>query len=136
MEKKRPVFLNHIAVHVSDLMRSADFYRSVFDLEQIPEPFKLGRHVWFTLGAAGQLHLIQSEHDNRGYDKHDHICFSVASIEAFMDKLKAMKISHGNWAGDEGLTTRRSDGIQQVFFQDPDGHWLEVNDDYVEIKAN
>jgi len=23
----------------------------------------------------------------------------------------------------------RPDGIQQIYFQDPDGYWIEVNDD-------
>jgi lactoylglutathione lyase len=24
----------------------------------------------------------------------------------------------------------RVDGVKQIYFQDPDGHWLEINDDY------
>lgn len=130
MEKK-PIFLNHIAVHVSDLQKAAEFYQTVFELESIPEPFKIGRHAWFSLGAAGQLHLVQNEKSNMVHDKHDHICFSVASIDAFTKKLEAMKIAYENWAGDQRAIHIRVDGIKQIFFKDPDGHWLEVNNDYL-----
>jgi lactoylglutathione lyase len=128
--EKKPIFLNHIAVHVSDLQRAADFYSAVFDLESIPEPFKLGRHAWFSLGAAGQLHLIQNEKSSMQHDKHDHICFSVSSIEMFIQKLEAMQVAYENWEGDQNTVHIRVDGIKQIFFKDPDGHWLEVNNDY------
>lgn len=28
----------------------------------------------------------------------------------------------------EGKVTLRSDGEHQIYFQDPDGYWIEVND--------
>ena len=129
-KKKSTVALNHIAIYVANLKVATDFYETVFDLEIIPEPFKDGRHTWFSIGAAGQLHLIQGAKSNVLHEKNDHLCFSVASMKEFTGKLKAKNISYENWAGDLNAMTNRVDGIKQIYFKDPDGHWLEVNDDH------
>jgi lactoylglutathione lyase len=120
--------LNHIAVYVSDLKKSAAFYQQLLNLKEIEEPFKDGRHVWFTLGAAGHLHLIQGAQQKVAHDKNEHLCFSVASVEDFIKKLDQQKVDYINWAGTAKAPTVRVDGVKQIYFQDPDGHWLEVND--------
>lgn len=122
--------LNHIAVYVADLTAATEFYHHVFDLPVIPEPFKDGRHTWFSLGPAGQLHLIQGAKIQQAHDKNEHICFSVASMDAFTAKLNSKNIPYENWAGKPNTVTARPDGIKQIYFKDPDGHWLEVNDDH------
>jgi len=121
--------LNHIAVYVHELKRSTDFYENVLMLRKIEEPFKDGRHTWFTLGVAGQLHLIQGEEAKIKRDKNDHLCFSVRSINDFIDNLNKHKIEYTNWPGTEKAPTVRVDGVRQIYFQDPDGHWIEINDD-------
>src|SRR3546814_4611557 len=63
------------------------------------EPFKDGKHVWFTLGAAGQLHLIKGADGKIKYDKNEHLCFSVASIDDFIKKLDQQNIEYINWEG-------------------------------------
>lgn len=125
---KTSATLNHIAVYVSDLDKSATFYQALLNLVKIEEPFKDGKHVWFTLGAAGQMHLIQGAHQKINYDKNEHLCFSVTSIPDFTAKLDQLNIDYVNWAGTAKTPTVRIDGVKQVYFQDPDGHWLEVND--------
>jgi lactoylglutathione lyase len=120
--------LNHIAVYVVDLKTSEDFYASLLSLEKIEEPFKDGRHVWFTLGPAGALHLIQGAKQKANYPKDEHLCFSVASISDFIAKLDQHKVEYTNWPGTAKAPTVRVDGVKQVYFQDPDGHWIEVND--------
>lgn len=120
--------LNHIAVYVSDLDKSAVFYQSLLNLTKIEEPFKDGKHVWFTLGPAGQMHLIKGVQAKTAHDKNEHLCFSVHSLADFMVKLDQQKIDYVNWAGTAKEPTIRVDGVKQIYFQDPDGHWLEVND--------
>ena len=126
--KQSPAVLNHIAVYVSDLKTSTDFYKSIFNLEQIPEPFKDGKHTWFKLGTISHLHLIQGAKTKIDYDKNEHLCFSVSSVEEFITKLKARNVEFESWAGGKGEFTLRVDGVKQIYFKDPDGHWLEVND--------
>lgn len=121
--------LNHIAVYVSNLENSEHFYHTLFNLVKIEEPFKDGKHVWFTLGPAGALHLIQGPNAKAAHDKNEHLCFSVPNIDQFIAVLNKQKIEYSNWPGTEKAPTVRVDGVKQVYFQDPDGHWLEVNDD-------
>lgn len=125
----QPIALNHIAMYVHNLEKSTAFYENVLQLKQIPEPFKDGLHTWFTLGPAGQLHLIQGAEQNIKRNKNDHMCFSVSSIENFISNLDKHKITYTNWPGTAKAPTVRVDGVKQVYFQDPDGHWIEVNDD-------
>lgn len=128
MNTPQSATLNHIAVYVSDLNKSASFYQTLLNLNKIEEPFKDGRHVWFSLGAAGQMHLIQGAKSKTEHDKNEHLCFSVHSIQDFISRLDLQKIDYVNWEGTAKAPTVRVDGVKQVYFQDPDGHWLEVND--------
>jgi lactoylglutathione lyase len=122
--------LNHIAVHVVNLEKSTASYENVLQLQKIPEPFKDGLHTWFTLGAAGQLHLIQGAEKATVHNKNEHLCFSVKSIEDFISNLAKHKITYTNWPGTANAPTVRVDGIKQIYFQDPDGHWIEINNDF------
>jgi lactoylglutathione lyase len=121
--------LNHIAMYVYDLKKSTAFYEDILRLKQIPEPFHDGKHTWFTIGAAGSLHLIQGAPANITRDKNDHLCFSVKSIDEFITNLDKHKIEYTNWPGTEKAPTVRVDGVKQIYFVDPDGHWIEINDD-------
>jgi lactoylglutathione lyase len=124
----RPV-LNHIAVYVSNLEISSDFYRNVIGLDMIEEPFKDGRHTWFSIGKAGQLHLISGATKPMEQIKDRHLCFSVPSIENFIKNLEKNEIVFSNWKGDSKSPTVRPDGVKQIYFQDPDGYWIEINND-------
>lgn len=121
--------LNHIAIYVQELGRSTAFYEEVLQLQKIPEPFHDGLHTWFTLGPAGQLHLIQGAAEVLKPNKNDHLCFSVSSIEDFITNLDKHRIEYTNWPGTAKAPTVRVDGVKQIYFQDPDGHWIEVNND-------
>lgn len=121
--------LNHIALYVADLQTSTRFYQEVIGLDTIPEPFHDGRHTWFSIGQ-GHLHVISGATAATEHNKNSHLCFSVKSMPAFITNLQKHKIAYESWAGEKNGITKRVDGIQQVYFKDPDGYWIEVNDDY------
>lgn len=123
------VKLNHVGVYVTDLAVSTAFYEHILSLEQIPEPFHDGRHTWFSIGPAGHLHLIQGEKKEYARDRNDHLCFSVKSIEGFIKNLDANKVEYTNWPGTANEPTIRADGVKQIYFKDPDGHLIEINND-------
>lgn len=125
---KNPM-LNHVAVYVHDLQKSADFYKNIIGLESIPEPFHDGAHEWFRIGPHSQLHLIAGAKSVVAHDKDSHLCFTVSSMENFIDKLNENKVLYGNWAGEAGKITIRPDGVKQIYFQDPDNYWIEINND-------
>src|SRR5262249_25169963 len=125
---KKPVEFDHTTVLVRDLQKSAAFYEKVFELERISEPFKDGRHIWFRIGAHEQLHVVGGAADavQQGIDIH--FAFRVTSLTDFMAHLDQMHVQYSNFKGD-GKVTLRPDGVRQIYFQDPDGYWIEVNDD-------
>ena len=128
-DPKLAVKLNHIGVYVTNLAVSTAFYENILSLEQIPEPFHDGKHTWFSIGSAGHLHLIQGEKKDYARDRNDHLCFSVASIEAFIANLEKHKVEYTNWPGTAKEPTIRVDGVKQIYFKDPDGHLIEINND-------
>ena len=115
-------------MYVQELDTSTSFYENVLRLPQIPEPFHDGRHTWFSIGAAGQLHLIQGAEGEAKRDKNDHLCFSVPSVDRFVQRLETYDVPYFDWPGKPQSITTRVDGVKQVYFQDPDGHWIEIND--------
>ena len=127
VSKPTPV-LNHIAIYVVDLKISTHFYQDILQLDTIPEPFHDGRHTWFSIGSVGHLHIIQGAKEFTPHDKNNHLCFSVGLITDFIRSLNKHNIIYENWAGEKMTVTNRVDGVHQIYFKDPDGYWLEVND--------
>jgi lactoylglutathione lyase len=112
--------LNHVAVHVSDVAKSCEFYQQVLRLEPIPRPAFTFPGAWFRLGKTQELHLIGDRtlpvtSHNRG----DHFALLVDDIDAWETHLKST-----------GYPFRprkaRPDGAWQVFIIDPDGHYIEL----------
>jgi lactoylglutathione lyase len=120
--------LNHIAFYVADLKVSTDFYMRVIGLDTIPEPFHDNRHTWFLIGPKSHLHIISGAKVSLPKEKNTHLCFTVPSVEAFIPRLTKNNIPYENWACEKQAVTNRVDGVKQIYFQDPDGYWIEVND--------
>jgi len=119
---------NHLAIYVVNLQRSGDFYKNVIGLDTIPEPFHDGRHTWFSVGVKSHLHIISGAAAKKEHDKNTHLCFSVASVPEFVKLLAKNKVEYENWAGEKMAITNRVDGVKQIYFKDPDGYWIEIND--------
>lgn len=126
-QEGKPV-LNHMAFYVKDLARSTDFYMNFIGLDSIPEPFHDGRHTWLSIGPKSHLHLIAGSKGNIVRDKNTHLCFSVPNVPAFVAKLEKAGIPYEDWAGKKQSITHRVDGVKQLYLEDPDGYWIEIND--------
>jgi lactoylglutathione lyase len=127
---REKLVLNHIAVYVNNLQKSTEFYGNVLGLQIIDEPFKDGRHSWFDIGGGVQLHVISGAKAGLEQFKTRHLCFSVTSMSDFIQRLDNYKIEYTNLKGDSKSPTQRPDGVKQIYFQDPDGYWIEINDDH------
>lgn len=127
-QRQTQVRLNHIALYVQDLKTSRHFYEDIIGLDTIPEPFHDGKHTWFEVGPKSHLHLIEGAKANISLDKNIHLCFSVLSVDQFVEVLKKHKVEFEDWYGSKGTITKRVDGVKQIYFKDPDGYWIEIND--------
>ena len=123
------VVISHIALHVRDLQKSTSFYKEIMQLTSIPEPFNTGNHSWFQIGERCQLHLIAGAKDDVTLHINNHISFSTHSVDDFAKRLNAAGVSYYDPFEKRGVVYVRPDSIKQIFFQDPDGYWLEMNND-------
>lgn len=127
--QQNKVHINHTAIYVIDIQKTGSFYSDIIGLDTVPEPFHDGKHIWYSTGAHSMLHVIQGATEKRAYYKNQHTCFTVPDFNAFLDKLKAANWTWEDVAGKKNAITTRIDGVHQIWLQDPDGYWLEINDD-------
>lgn len=120
--------IDHIALHVRELQKSADFYREVLGFKQIADPFKDGKHVFLRFGEHTQLHLIAGAQGDMSRDIDVHFALRVPTLESSCKLLEQKHIRYVNSKKEEGAVTTRPDGVKQIYFQDPDGYWIEIND--------
>ncbi len=118
---------DHDALQVKDLTIAANFYEDILGLKEIPNG-GLPEHIrWFQLDDKVQIHLIESK-DEIIPAKGVHMSLNTEKLDGFMSFLKSKNIHFENWTGEKGVTNSRPDGVRQIYFQDPDGYWIEVND--------
>jgi len=119
--------VNHLALSVKDVNRSAGFYSTVLKLHEITNRSKIEGIRWFVLADGRELHLISVIKEPVMINKALHLGLSTANFDDFVKRLVAFKIPYSDWPGKPGTVNIRADGVKQVFFQDPDGYWIEVN---------
>jgi lactoylglutathione lyase len=123
------VHINHTAIYVVDIQKSGSFYTNILGLDTVPEPFHDGKHIWYSTGVHSMLHVIAGATAQKDYYKNQHTCFTVPNFKLFIEKLKQLNWVYEDVAGDKNAITTRVDGVHQIWLQDPDGYWLEINDD-------
>ena len=119
--------VNHLAISVKEVNRSAEFYIKVLNLPEITNRSKIEGIRWFVLGDGRELYLISVIKENITINKALHLGLSTASFDKFVKRLDTLKIPYSDWPGKPNTVNIRADGIKQIFFQDPDGYWIEVN---------
>jgi lactoylglutathione lyase len=118
---------NHLALSVKDVDRSAEFYKNVLKLQEITNRTKMEGIRWFSLGEGKELHLISVLKEPVTINKGVHLALATADFDSFVKALNGMKIPFSDWPGTPDKVNIRADGIKQIYFQDPDGYWIEVN---------
>ena len=118
---------NHQALSVKDVNRSAEFYKKVLKLTEIENRTKKEGIRWFSIGDGKELHLVSAIKEPVMVNKAIHIAFTSSNIDGVIKTLTEMNITYSDWPGNLNKITIRADGIKQIYFQDPDGYWIEVN---------
>lgn len=118
---------DHVAISVTDLDRSTEFYKRVFGLPELKAPVKNRR--WLDLGGGFAMHIIPDRTAPVGVDRGNHIAFAVADFDGFVAMLVREGIPFTDFEDKPSTIQRlRTDGVRQVYIRDPDGHRIEVND--------
>lgn len=128
----QPVSLtfNHLALSVKDVDRSADFYGRVLKLREMPQDWRPKTIRWFSLGEGKELHLIARDAGREEAVITNRAVHLALTSERFDDVLKLLDeggVAYGDWAGTPKKVNIRGDGVRQVYLQDPDGYWIEIN---------
>ena len=121
--------LNHIALSVENVDTSVTFYQRVLDLSEIKNTASDSKTRWLSIGEGKQLHLIPRPDAVIKVNKAVHFALSTADIDSFISALKELRIEYSDWHDTPNKDYVRKDGIKQVYFQDPDGYWIEINND-------
>jgi lactoylglutathione lyase len=121
--------MHHASLFVRDVNASAEFYARALGLEEIPN--RVGRsHIrWFAIDGFRTLHLIGGDLEtDRPRQFSTHLALSTHAFDAAREHLSQQGIIYVSLARKPGDFHVRSDGVRQIYFQDPDGHWIEIND--------
>lgn len=111
---------NHVALQVSDVERSVGFYANVLDLEEINIPAFDYPVRWFSLGENRELHLIGRKEEGTSTGiRGNHFALEVTDILQAEKHLLDLGIAYQP-------IKLRPDGVKQLFFTDPDGHFIEL----------
>ena len=120
---------NHIALSVKDVDESIAFYQSLMQLKEIKNTASDSKTRWLSLGEGKQLHLIPRPDSVIKINKAVHFALATSDIDSFIKRLEKFGIDYSDWIGTKNKDYIRKDGIKQVYFQDPNGYWIEINDD-------
>lgn len=118
---------DHFAIVVEDVDKSAEFYKNALNLEETPHPDRKPGYRWFVINDNTQIHLIQKEFAPFEKNKSMHLALATEDMDGLLAHLKAQKVTFSDWEGNESIIKNRSDGIDQIYIQDPDGYWIEIN---------
>ena len=126
---------NHLALSVKDVDRSIEFYKRVLQLEEITNRTAMSGIRWLQLGEGKELHLIATVKEDVKINKAVHLGLSTTDFDGFVARLRELKIDFSDWPGKPNAINQRADGVKQIYFQDLDGYWIEVNNGYGAVIA-
>lgn len=122
------IAFDHAGLQVRDLEKSASFYRAL-GLHRIDDPFNDSVHLWMSLDGDRALHLLAGTPSAAGPRAMDvHLALRVRSIDDAVTTLNRLHVPYFNSRQVPQTITTRPDGVRQIYLQDPDGYWLELND--------
>ena len=121
--------INHIALSVKDVNESIEFYKKVLLLTEIKNTASNSKTKWLSISEGKQLHLIPRPNAEIKTNKAVHFALATATLNTFVKHLEELKVEYSDWLDTPDKDYIRKDGIVQIYFQDPNGYWIEINND-------
>ncbi|WP_234572254.1 VOC family protein [Rhodohalobacter sp. 614A] len=122
------LIFDHYTIKVRNLDASATFYKKVLGLKEITNRTQKSYIRWFSMGDGSELHIVEGDSDRIKTNVGVHLALRLKNFDEFLSHLSRHNINQHNSKGIRDSITTRADGIRQVYFQDPDGYWIEVNE--------
>ena len=119
--------IDHVALSVKNVESSVAFYTKILHLEEITNKTKKEGIRWMSLGDSKELHLVSTIKEPVKINKAVHLAFKTSHFDNLIKLLDNNSIAYSDWEGANHKITIRADGIKQIYFQDPDQYWIEVN---------
>jgi lactoylglutathione lyase len=122
--------LNHMSFMVRSLERSAKFYQEALLLPEIECGARRPNIRWFGIGEGQSIHLIEGDIGSTFVKMSTHLCISSTDFPSAVRHLNEVGVAFCNVSGEPGKEHVRADGVRSVYLQDPDGYWIEINEDF------
>lgn len=119
---------DHYAINVSDLDRSVAFYQKYFFVKEIYDGTEKDHIRWFSLGNNQELHIITVEDLDINVPKGIHMALTTPDLNKYIKYLNENNTEYFDWPGASMQVSTRPDNIKQIYIEDPDGYWIEIND--------
>lgn len=123
---------DHSTIQVKDIDKSVKFYKEILHLKEIPTPWPENKMIrFFETGKNLQLHIGQVDVEEYGEVKVNkvlHIAFAINDFDGYLSFLDKQGIDYMSFAEEHKKVQTRPDGVRQIYFKDPDGYWIEIND--------
>ncbi len=113
--------INHITFSVSNLEKSIEFYKNVFDAKLLVKGEKLAyfdlQGIWLALNVESDIER------NEIYQSYTHMSFSIdeEDYEFMVEKLNKLNVNIR-----EGRPRHKEEG-KSIYFRDSDGHLFEFH---------
>jgi len=122
--------LDHSTIQVKNIDTSAEFYKTILQLKELDTPWPENSAIkFFNIGNNQQLHI--TEVDYYGAVKINrvlHLAFTTRDLDGYVKFLTEKDIQYFNFNAEVNKFQKRPDGVRQIYFKDPDGYWIEIND--------
>ena len=126
---------NHLALSVKDVDVSVAFYKKVMQLNEMPNRSAIEGIRWLSLGEGKELHLISVPDKPVSINKAVHLALTTKSFDDYVRRLDELNVNYSDWLGTLKTVSKRADGVKQIYFQDPDGYWIEINNSYQSLPS-
>jgi len=121
--------LDHTTIQVENMKKSVAFYKNILKIKELSTPWPENLLIrFFEIGNNQQLHIAQVDYGDIKLNKVLHLAFTVKDFDGYLKFLNDNDILYSNFGGEQKKIQVRPDGVHQIYFQDPDGYWIEIND--------